>query len=361
MRGERHGERQAGHHTKSQPSKDGAKRATRHFRQLDLAGLARIGLLSEFVERDLHVRHTLPAARRIFLKAAANDLIHFAGNSGHRLGNRLRIPGEDGRERGEFGGARKSLAPGNHLVQHRPERKNVRASVERATFSLFRRNISDGAEDHSFLGRRADGTDDSIGVSVRLGDGVDLGESEIENLDRPLRRDHDVRWLQVAMDDAGGVRGGERVGDLRAILEHVAQPQPLASNQLGQGAAGDVLHRDETGSLAVLLATINFVNRNNIGMIEGGSGAGFLDKPSLAIRIGHSGRRQNLDRDFAPQTRIDGAIDYSHPTGANLLFNPVRTNGLFLHRTHTKLPYPASVLRHHGLAGLATESLLKSS
>ena len=41
-----------------------------------------------------------------------------------------------------------------------------------------------------------------------------LGKTEIEDLDVTARSDEDVRGLDVAMDDAGGMRGVQRVGNL---------------------------------------------------------------------------------------------------------------------------------------------------
>jgi len=42
-----------------------------------------------------------------------------------------------------------------------------------------------------------------------------LRETEIEDLDLAATGDEDIRWLDVAMDDASFVRGIERVRDLR--------------------------------------------------------------------------------------------------------------------------------------------------
>ena len=41
-----------------------------------------------------------------------------------------------------------------------------------------------------------------------------LGKTEVQNLDDPLRSAHDVRRLQIAMDDAFLVRRPETLGDL---------------------------------------------------------------------------------------------------------------------------------------------------
>ena len=44
---------------------------------------------------------------------------------------------------------------------------------------------------------------------------LDLREAEVQNFDLTRRRQHHVRRFHVAMDDAGRVCRGERVGDLR--------------------------------------------------------------------------------------------------------------------------------------------------
>jgi hypothetical protein len=46
-----------------------------------------------------------------------------------------------------------------------------------------------------------------------------LRESEVEHLDDVVVGDFDVRRLEIAMDDAGVVSGGERVGDLPGDLQ----------------------------------------------------------------------------------------------------------------------------------------------
>ena len=65
----------------------------------------------------------------------------------------------------------------------------------------------------------------AVGEWVRLRSGTpalaprELRESEVEDLHDAVRRDHDVRGLQIAMDDAAFVRGFERGGDLSRDAE----------------------------------------------------------------------------------------------------------------------------------------------
>ena len=43
-----------------------------------------------------------------------------------------------------------------------------------------------------------------------------FGQAEVEHLHLSRRRDHDITRLDISMNDASTVSGGERVGDLHA-------------------------------------------------------------------------------------------------------------------------------------------------
>src|SRR5262249_52323653 len=55
---------------------------------------------------------------------------------------------------------------------------------------------------------------------LRAALGQELRQAEIEQLGMAARGHKDVRWLDVAMDDATGVRRVERFGNLHAEVEH---------------------------------------------------------------------------------------------------------------------------------------------
>ena len=54
----------------------------------------------------------------------------------------------------------------------------------------------------------------AVGASIVIGAGLALRQAEVEQY-RRRRRQHDVAGLEIAMDDAGAMRGDERAGDLR--------------------------------------------------------------------------------------------------------------------------------------------------
>ena len=62
----------------------------------------------------------------------------------------------------------------------------------------------------------------SRGVDVPERGRQHLGQAEVEDLQHAVRRDHQVLGLQVAVDDAGAVRLGQAVGELRAEVEQLA-------------------------------------------------------------------------------------------------------------------------------------------
>ena len=53
-----------------------------------------------------------------------------------------------------------------------------------------------------------------------------LGDAEIEDLHQAARRDHDVRWLDVTMDDALCVSLLERICDLDGDRERFRGREP---------------------------------------------------------------------------------------------------------------------------------------
>ena len=151
----------------------------------------------------------------------------------------------------------------------------------------------------------------------------ELGETEIEQLDLAVIRDHDVARFEIAMDDAGCVRAGQGVGDGDRILQNLGRLQAAARDDMVERAAGDELHHDEVG--AILAADV--VNGDDVGMIQGGGGLGFLDEAQLAVGVGDLVGRQNLDRDKAVQLRIAGLVDDAHTALAQLLDDLVVRNG----------------------------------
>ncbi len=52
-----------------------------------------------------------------------------------------------------------------------------------------------------------------------------LGETEVEDLDLVVARDHHVLGLEIAMHDAAGMGGGNPPGDLKGVGDRTSRGQ----------------------------------------------------------------------------------------------------------------------------------------
>src|SRR6266498_3009578 len=114
---------------------------------------------------------------------------------------------------------------GDHFVENRSEAPKVCTRIDVGSLSLLRRHVVSRAHhgagasvDHCFSGR--------FGVGGRTGRLSQFGEAKIQNLDVAVAPDHDVLRLDIAMDDAGGVRGREGAVCLNRNLEFLQQLHP---------------------------------------------------------------------------------------------------------------------------------------
>ena len=97
-----------------------------------------------------------------------------------------------------------------------------------------------------------------------------LGQSEVQNLDLPLCGHEDVRWLDVAMNDALLVGGFQSVANLNGDVEQSLQRKlrPLLAGRfevnVPQRLALQQLHHEE--GLPFVLS--EFVDGADIGMVQ---------------------------------------------------------------------------------------------
>ena len=129
-----------------------------------------------------------------------------------------------------------------------------------------------------------------------------------------MRVHHDVGGLQVPVYDAGSVRGGQGVGHLRGDAQRFGEPHAFARDQFVEGLAIHQLHDDE--GLPVLLA--DFVDGDDVGMVQRGSRFSFLDEAGAAVGIAAARFGQQLDGDETIQALVAGLVDLSHAALADL-------------------------------------------
>ena len=119
---------------------------------------------------------------------------------------------------------------GEELVQQQAEAVDVAAHRDLAPLQLLRRHV----------GRRAR---PDVVARKRLGQG---GEAEVGDADVALAVEHHVRGLEVAVEDALLVRGGEPAAELARDFEGLVGRQPPdAPHERGEVLAVDELHREE--------------------------------------------------------------------------------------------------------------------
>ena len=180
----------------------------------------------------------LVARRRVLLQQPPDQGLELGRQVGSELG---RGPGravQHGVEDRGGGRAREGALPGRHLVEHRAEREQVGALVERLAEGLLgrhrrpasrRRRVSVGTEG-------VVSTVEAAGAaSGREPSRSSCGEAEVEHLGvAPVGGHEDVGRLQVAVDHALRVRGLERLGDRRSpsveqpLARRAAPPRALA-------------------------------------------------------------------------------------------------------------------------------------
>src|SRR5262249_45060491 len=135
--------------------------------------------------------------------------------------------------------------------------------------------------------------------------------------------EQDVAGLEVAVDDAVGVDGGQGLGDLAGQAEGRLRGAEAA---LGAEPGGERLPLDEghddVGD-AVLLADV--VDGADVGVADGGGGAGLAEEAAAGHLRGLAGvvAARHLDGDGALQLRVERLVDDSHAAGAERLEDDV--------------------------------------
>jgi hypothetical protein len=97
------------------------------------------------------------------------------------------------------------------------------------------------------------------------------------------------------VDDAAPMSGGKRVRRGNRDPEHVADTHAVPRNEGIEALTGHVLHHDEV----IAPSRFDFVNGDDVRVIECRGGLRLLDEPPTAILIRQTVGGQYLDRHFA--------------------------------------------------------------
>jgi hypothetical protein len=211
---------------------------------------------------------------------------------------------------------------GDRLVEQHTEGEEIAAGIDRLSTQLLRRHVQRrphpdaGSRDRRVLGER-----DRAGLGVDDGDRA--GQPEVHDLDMPVRRDHHVAGLDVAVDETGPVDRRQGLGDLRAPAEQRVDVGGSLGEDLAQRPALDVLHHQQ--QTAVVLDDVE--HRGDVGVRHLAGHAGLADEAFPRDLVRRQVRRQGLDRHQPVQMRVPGAVDLAHAAPPDLVEHLVLADG----------------------------------
>ena len=131
-----------------------------------------------------------------------------------------------------------------------------------------------------------------------------------------------VAGLHVAMDDIAGVGRFQALGHLDGDVDGFVKRQTFA-NFLRERLALVKGHHDEGAAVG---GFFHAVNHADVGVIERGGGAGFLEELLFFFCAGVDFQRQEFQSDGALQLEVARFVDNAHPSGAGHGHNFVMGN-----------------------------------
>jgi hypothetical protein len=242
--------------------------------------------------------------RRLFFEAMANDAFESGDDGGGARGKIRRVVVEDGGHGLSGGVALEGALAGDHFVQDAAETEDVGAMIDGFAANLLGGHVADRAEDLSGIGLRGD-EGGAVGAFAEWPGAAQLGEAEIQNFQLAGAGDENIFRLQVAVDDALVVGGSQAVCQVDSEFDGFAGRHSGRGNAFAQGFAFEEFRDDVVNPVG----GADVVDGNDVGMIEGGDGAGFLFEAAQAIGIVGEGGGQNFQGDVAQEAGVAGAVD----------------------------------------------------
>ena len=222
-------------------------------------------------------------------------------------------------------GGEQAIERGPQAVDVAGNAKEIEASGGLLGAHVLRR--ADGRAGQG-LGRAAGGRRAERGFVVRVRGGVGpverLGQAPINDQRFAIFTDHDVAWLQVAMEHAAAVGILDGVADVEEPPEELLELDgPLADaghgsgvgmeplEGVGQAVAADEPHRVERPASGVVAEA---VDRDDAGMLQAAGDLGFEHEPGAAARVVGVPFLDFFERDLAVQFAITRHEDLAEPS-----------------------------------------------
>ena len=141
-----------------------------------------------------------------------------------------------------------------------------------------------------------------------------LRQPKVKNLHLPIRSQKNIRRFDVAVHDALGMGGGQRVRHLHRDVQQVVKVQSLTMDSLLQALAFELFHDDE----GVPVVVLNVVDGADVGMVELRCGARLSHKSFQRARIRGQVLGDEFQRDMPAQAEILRLVNNSHSAAAQL-------------------------------------------
>ena len=195
------------------------------------------------------------------------------------------------------------------LEEDEPGGVHVAAGIGDPALHLLGGEVGDGAVEDAVVGGR------------RLG-GDRPGQTEVRDLDGAAVGDEDVLGLDVPVDVARLVRGGQPGEHRVHEVERGPRRQgPLGVDDRAERAALDVLHREEDPPRVLALVE----DRDDVGVAQPGGRAGFPAEAGDEGRVGRQVGAHDLEGDLPVQPGVGGEQDRGHAAVGEVSEHPVST------------------------------------